>query len=68
MPPETAKWIIVAMLTLVVITLFTGFRYMLKGGDSSPKLAKALGWRVAFSIVTVAFIVLAGSMGWLDRP
>ncbi|MGQ5488714.1 DUF2909 domain-containing protein [Thauera sp. ZXT1-4] len=51
------KLVIVVLLVLVVVSLFQALFVMLKGGDSSTRMSKHLGRRLAFSVAVMALLL-----------
>lgn len=53
------KIILIALLMLVIISLFQALYVMMKNDDAAPKMSKFLGRRLVFSaLVVLAILVL----------
>lgn len=57
------KIILIAMLLLVVISLFQALYVMLKNDGTAPKMSKFLGRRLLFSALVVLFILILLATG-----
>ncbi|WP_081228049.1 DUF2909 domain-containing protein [Pseudoalteromonas luteoviolacea] len=61
------KWIITALLLIILYHLFRALFAMLKGQETSKNMSKMLGKRVLFSLAVVLFISLTSQFG-LIKP
>ena len=59
--PEGMRYVVIAMLVLIVASLASALFYMLRGRDDPKKMARALSMRVGLSVLL--FLVLMA--GWL---
>lgn len=61
------KLIIIAFLAAIVVSLFSGFFYLLHDDSTNEnrRTLHALQVRVALTIAFLAFLVLAYFMGWI---
>ncbi|MCF2859631.1 DUF2909 domain-containing protein [Pseudoalteromonas sp. SMS1] len=57
------KWIITALLFVILYHLFRALFVMLKGHETSKSMSKQLGKRVFFSLAVVLFISLSSQFG-----
>jgi hypothetical protein len=57
------KIVIVALLALVVVSLFQALFVMLKGGSGTTRMSKFLGRRLAFSVAVVALLLVLLATG-----
>ena len=55
------------MLIAIVVSLGSAAVYMLRSGDDSSRMAKALGWRVGLS-VTLFLLLMLGYYFGLIQP
>ena len=58
--------IIILLLLGIIYSLASGLFYLNRGKDDSGRLAKALTWRIALSVVLFASLIIAGIMGWVE--
>lgn len=61
------KAIVLVLLAAIVISLFSGLFFLTKDKQNSTRLLSALKIRIGLSVILVAFLVLAFTMGWI-RP
>jgi hypothetical protein len=59
------KFIVLALLAAIVISLGTGLFYLRRDDADSPKMLRALQIRVALSLVLVLFLVSSYFLGWI---
>ena len=61
------KIVLVALLLLIVVSLFSGLYFMYRDKGSSKRMVNALTIRVALSII--AFLIVIGGFvfGWFPR-
>jgi cytochrome b subunit of formate dehydrogenase len=52
------KIILVALLAIVVFSLFQALIVMLKNDEAAPKMSKFLGRRLIFSAVVILFLII----------
>jgi hypothetical protein len=63
------KYLVVAMLVLIVISLGRALFHMTSGkpgGDA--RMVKALAWRIGLSVVLFALLIVAYYSGWISPP
>lgn len=60
------KFIVLALLAAIVISLGTGLFYLRREDADSPKMLRALQVRVALSLVLVLFLVASYFLGWIE--
>ena len=60
------KIIILILFAIIIISLASGLKYLLKGKDSGEKLARALTIRISFSLLLLLLIIIAYALGWLE--
>ena len=60
------KAIVLILLAAIVISLFAGLFFLVRGDKGSPRMLYALKIRVALSIVLVALLVLSFTFGWIN--
>ncbi len=59
------KAVVLILLAAIVVSLFAGLFFLIRGDKSSPRMLYALKIRVALSIVLVVFLVLSFTLGWI---
>ena len=59
------KFTILLLLVLMLWSMGSALFYMMKDGDGSVRMAKALTWRICLSVGTFAFLMLAYWLGWI---
>lgn len=57
------KVIIVVLLLAIIASLFSGLFFLVKDDGSEKRTVRALTFRIAFSIVAILIIVIAGMSG-----
>ncbi|WP_039912762.1 DUF2909 domain-containing protein [Cellvibrio mixtus] len=57
------KFILIALLLLVIISLFQALYVMMKNDGTAPKMSKFLGRRLLFSALVVAVILVLLATG-----
>ncbi|WP_081216101.1 DUF2909 domain-containing protein [Pseudoalteromonas luteoviolacea] len=57
------KWIITALLFVILYHLFRALFAMLKGQETSKNMSKMLGKRVFYSLAVILFISLSSQFG-----
>ena len=60
------NFLIVAGLIAVVVSLGYALYYMNSDKGTSDRMARALKWRVTFSVVLFVFLFVAWSVGWIQ--
>ncbi|MDX1498373.1 MAG: twin transmembrane helix small protein [Woeseiaceae bacterium] len=61
------KVIVLLLLAAIVASLFSGLFFLARDKQDSTRLLRSLKIRVALSIILIAFLVSAFSLGWI-RP
>lgn len=59
--------IIVLLLLAIIISLFTGFYFLMKDEGDSKRTVNALSWRVGLQLLLIVVLVVAFLMGKI-RP
>ncbi len=59
------KYIILLFFIFIIYSLGSALYYMMKDGEGSKRMVKALTMRVGFSIALFLFVIFAFWMGWL---
>jgi hypothetical protein len=59
------KYLIYALMLMVIYSLGSASFYMLKARDSK-KMAKALTWRIGLSLLIFALLLVAAIVGWWE--
>ena len=60
------KFVVMAMLAAIVVSLGAGLFFLYKDQDGSTRVLKALKLRVALSILLIVLLVLGYSFGWIS--
>ena len=60
------KWIIALGFVLIAASLISGMVFLIRDKGQTRNVARALTFRVGFSIALFAFIWLAHYMGWIE--
>jgi Protein of unknown function (DUF2909) len=61
------RYVVIAMLVAIVLSLASAAVFMLRGGGDSSRMAKALAWRVGLS-VALFLCLMAGYYFGLFKP
>jgi multisubunit Na+/H+ antiporter MnhF subunit len=59
------KYILVALLLFVIISLFTAFYYLVKDPSSSKRVVKSLFLRVGLSLFIMILLLIGTQLGWV---
>jgi hypothetical protein len=60
------RWVVIAALVLVIVSLFTSLFFVYKDrGTGSKRAVRALALRVGFSVAIFVFLMLSYKMGWV---
>lgn len=59
------KIIVIVLLFVVLYCLGSGLYYLVREGQGSVNLAKALTWRVSISLLVFTLLIVAYFMGWI---
>jgi hypothetical protein len=59
------KYLIALFFIFIIYSLGSALYYMMKDGDGSKRMVKALTMRVGFSIALFLFVIFAFWMGWI---
>ena len=62
------KFVVLALLAAIVISLGTGLFYLRSEDADSPKMLRALQVRVGLSLVLIVFLVVSYFLGWIELP
>ncbi|MDK2597042.1 DUF2909 family protein [Pseudoalteromonas obscura] len=60
------KWIITALLLVVLFHLFHALIVMLQGADKSKNMSQLLGKRVLYSLIVILCITLSSQIGFIN--
>jgi hypothetical protein len=60
------KWIIAFAFVLIIGSLGSAFFFLMRDKGRTRNTARALAFRVAFSIALFVFILLAHQAGWIQ--
>ncbi len=59
------KALIALFFIFIIYSLASALYYMMKDGDGSKRMVKALTMRVGFSIALFLFVIFSFWMGWI---
>ncbi len=59
------KYLILVFFIFIIYSLGSALYYMMKDGDGSKRMVKALTMRVGISIALFMFLIIAFWMGWI---
>lgn len=59
------KYLILLFFIFIVYSLASALYYMMKDGEGSTRMVKALTMRVGFSIALFLFVLFSFWMGWI---
>jgi len=59
------KYLILVFFIFIIYSLGSALYYMMKDGDGSKRMVKALTMRVGISIALFIFLIIAFWMGWI---
>jgi formate/nitrite transporter FocA (FNT family) len=62
------KYLILALLAAIIISLGTGLFYLRGEHADSAKMLRALKFRVGLSLVLIIVLVAAYFLGWINAP
>lgn len=62
---DMSKFVVLVFFVLILFNLFSGLYYLLKDKSDSKRMVTALKWRVALSLMLVAFLAVGAFMGWI---
>lgn len=60
------KWVIVLGFLLIVGSLGSAMVYLIRDRGRTRNVARALGFRVGFSVLLFLLLMLAYQMGWIE--
>lgn len=60
------KWIIAVGFILIIASLASALFYLIRDRGRTRNTARALGFRVGFSIALFLLILFANQMGWIE--
>jgi len=59
------KYLILLFFIFIIYSLGSALYYMMRDGDGSKRMVKALTMRVGFSIALFIFVLFSFWMGWI---
>ena len=59
------KFVIFALLVVVLYCLGSALYFMLKGKSDGTQMAKALTWRISLSLLVFILLLISFLMGWI---
>lgn len=60
------KWIIAIAFILIIASLGSALVFMMRDRGRTRNMARALGFRVGFSVALFVFILIAHQLGWIQ--
>jgi len=60
------KWIIAVAFALIIGSLMSALFFMMRDQGRTRNMARALGFRVGFSILLFVFLLVAHQLGWIQ--
>ncbi len=60
------KYVILIFFVFIIYSLGSALFYMMKDGDGSKRMVKALTMRVGLSVVLFVLLIFAFWMGWIE--
>jgi hypothetical protein len=60
------KWLVVVGFVLIVGSLASAMVYLIRDRGRTRNVARALGFRVGFSVLLFLLILFAHAMGWIQ--
>ena len=60
------KWVVVVAFVLIIGSLMSAMVYLIRDRGRTRNVARALGFRVGFSIALFLLILLANHLGWIQ--
>lgn len=59
------KLIIVALLLVILYSLGSALFYLVRNRGNSTEVVKMLSWRIGFSVIVFALLLIGASLGWI---
>ncbi|MFT3735942.1 MAG: twin transmembrane helix small protein [Rhodocyclaceae bacterium] len=60
------RWVVIAMLIAIAVTLGSGMVGLVKDKSNSDRTVRALTWRIGLSLLLFCLILLIYRMGWVS--
>jgi len=60
------RWIVIALLLTIMISLGSGLFYLVKDKSNSDRAVRALTWRIGLSLLLFLLLLLIYRMGWVS--
>ncbi len=60
------RWIVIALLLAIPVSLGSGLFYLIKDKSNSDSTVRALTWRIGLSLLLFFLVVLIYRMGWVS--
>jgi len=60
------KIFILIIMLIILITLFSGLVFLIRGNGETKNTVKALTWRIALSLSLFIFLIIAFSLHWIN--
>jgi len=60
------KWVVVVAFVLIIGSLVSAMAFLIRDRGRTRNVARALGFRVGFSVALFLLILLANYLGWIQ--
>jgi len=60
------KWVVVVAFVLIIGSLMSAMVFLIRDRGRTRNVARALGFRVGFSVALFLLILLANYLGWIQ--
>jgi hypothetical protein len=60
------RWIVIALLLAIPVSLGSGLFYLIKDKSNSDRTVRALTWRIGLSLLLFFLVLLIYRMGWVS--
>jgi hypothetical protein len=60
------KIFILIIMLIILVTLFSGLIFLIRGNGKTRNTVKALTWRIALSLSLFIFLIIAFSLHWIN--
>jgi hypothetical protein len=60
------RWIVIALLLAIMVSLGSGLFYLIKDKSNSDRAARALTWRIGLSLLLFFLLLLMYRFGWVS--
>ena len=60
------KLLVVAILVLIIGSLFSALFFLMKDQGKSDRTVRALSWRIGLSVLLFCLLLIAHHFGWIE--